>query len=114
MDEDWEDCDEYEFIGDDFDTDESEIDDETLFGDSRLTNASYGHKNFDRRALQKKKDKLRRYDIDLIFEAKINPNKPFRTMLTIEHFKEMMKFEEWLMRLEYPIVPGRPRGWPSN
>ena len=35
-------------------------------------------------------------------------------MLTIEHFKEIMKFEEWLMRLEYPDVPGKPKGWPAN
>ena len=37
--------------------------------------------------------------MNLIFEAKFNPDKPFRTILTVEHFKEIVRFEDWLMNL---------------
>ena len=48
--------------------------------------------------------------MDVIVVAKVDPKKPSGTILTVEHFKEIVRFEEWLYRLEYPIVPGIPRG----
>ena len=48
--------------------------------------------------------------MDVIVVAKADPKKPSGTILTVEHFKEIVRFEEWLYRLEYPIVPGIPRG----
>ena len=46
--------------------------------------------------------------MDLILEAKVDPERPSRTILTVDHFKEIMRFEEWLYRVEYPDVPGIP------
>ena len=34
------------------------------------------------------------------------------SILTIDHFKEIVRFEEWLGTLEYPIVPGVPAKMP--
>ena len=31
-------------------------------------------------------------------------------MLTLDHFKEVARFEQWLMELEYHNVPGIPYG----
>ena len=42
-------------------------------------------------------------------EAKLDQTRPRRTILTVDHFKEIRWFEEWLYRLEYSIVPGIPR-----
>ena len=46
--------------------------------------------------------------MDLIFEAKVDFTRPSRTILTVDHFKEIMRFEEWLYRVEYQNVPGIP------
>lgn len=32
--------------------------------------------------------------------------------MTVEHFKEIVRFQEWLESLEYPIVPGVPAKMP--
>ena len=49
--------------------------------------------------------------MDLLMEAKINPGKPL-TVISKDIFREIVRFEEWLMRLEYPlpaIHPNAPR-----
>ena len=48
----------------------------------------------------------------LIIEAKQDPERSRRTILTYDHFREIQRFNEWLDALEYPIVPGIPRGMP--
>ena len=48
----------------------------------------------------------------MLMVAKEDPKKPLGTIITIDHFKEIRRFEEWLYRLEYPIVPGIPNGMP--
>ena len=45
-------------------------------------------------------------------EAKVDPKRPRRSILTVDHFKEIVRFEEWLYKLEYPDVPGLPFGMP--
>ena len=46
----------------------------------------------------------------LIIEAKQDPERPRRTLLTKDHFREIQRFDEWLNKVEYPIVPGIPFG----
>ena len=47
----------------------------------------------------------------MIIEAKIDPERPFRTILTRDHFREILRFEEWLNRVEYSgFIPGIPYG----
>ena len=46
----------------------------------------------------------------LIIEAKQDPSRPRRTLLTKDHFREIQRFDEWLNRVEYPNVPGIPAG----
>ena len=37
--------------------------------------------------------------------------RPRRTLLTVDHFREIERFNEWLDNLEYPFeVPGIPKG----
>ena len=40
-------------------------------------------------------------------EAKINPGKPL-TVISKDVFREIVRFEEWLMRLEYPLPDIHP------
>ena len=50
-------------------------------------------------------------DMNILVEAKPDPKRPRRTVLTIDHFREIQRFEEWLDKLEYPFeVPGIPKG----
>ena len=51
--------------------------------------------------------------IYLIIEAKDDPARTRKTLLTVDHFKEIERFHQWLDRLEYSIVPGIPRGNPG-
>lgn len=39
----------------------------------------------------------------MIFEAKRPTLESSPSLLTIEHFQEMINFEEWLLNLEYPV-----------
>ena len=39
----------------------------------------------------------------MIFEAKRPTWDAYQTIFTIEHFQEMIRFEEWLLNLEYPV-----------
>ena len=48
--------------------------------------------------------------MDIIIEAKIDLERPRGSMLTLDHFKEIARFEQWLMELEYHNVPGIPYG----
>ena len=48
--------------------------------------------------------------MDVIIEAKISLERPRGSMLTLDHFKEIARFEQWLMELEYHNVPGIPYG----
>ena len=50
--------------------------------------------------------------MDMILEAKVDSKRPSRTILTVDHFKEIRRFEEWLYRVEYPNVPGIPINMP--
>ena len=50
----------------------------------------------------------------LIIEAKQDPKRSRRTILTYDHFREIQRFNEWLDRLEYPIVPGIPKNMPYS
>ena len=48
----------------------------------------------------------------LIVEAKQDPSRPVRTVLTYDHFREIQRFNEWLDKLEYSEIPspGIPKG----
>ena len=47
----------------------------------------------------------------IIVEAKQDPNRPRQTVLTVDHFREIQRFEEWLDDLQYPYeMPGIPKG----
>ena len=49
--------------------------------------------------------------LHLIIEAKQDPKRPRRTLLTVDHFREIQRFSEWLDDLEYPFeMPGIPKG----
>ena len=40
-----------------------------------------------------------------------DPERPRRTLLTVDHFREIERFNEWLDNLEYPFaMPGIPKG----
>ena len=54
--------------------------------------------------------KSRGFGINVIIEAKVDLERPKGSMLTLEHFKEIQRFEQWLMNLEYSDVPGIPYG----
>ena len=42
-------------------------------------------------------------------EAKKDSSKPFTSLLTVDHFKEIERFERWLAKLEYSgDIPGIP------
>ena len=50
-------------------------------------------------------------NMNLIVEAKQDPERPRRTLLTVDHFREIERFNEWLDNLEYPFeVPGITKG----
>ena len=58
-----------------------------------------------------KKTYTRNMDLNLIIEAKQDPERPRRTLLTVDHFREIQRFNEWLDDLEYPFeMPGIPKG----
>ena len=42
-------------------------------------------------------------------ETKVTKDSSSTTLLTKEHFQEMINFEEWLYNTKYPFVPGIPR-----
>ena len=50
-------------------------------------------------------------NVNILVEAKQDPSRPRRTLLTVDHFREIQRFEEWLDDLEFPFeVPGIPKG----
>ena len=56
-----------------------------------------------------KKTYARSMNLNLIIEAKQDPERPRRTLLTVDHFREIQRFNEWLDDLEYPFeMPGIP------
>ena len=46
------------------------------------------------------------HDFVVAIEAKRPTWDSPQTLLTIEHFQEMLNFEEWLMNIEYPVPAG--------
>ena len=47
----------------------------------------------------------RGFGVNLMFVAKTDSEKPVANILTQEHFKEMIRFEQWLLELEYIKPP---------
>ena len=57
-------------------------------------------------------DNRHRFSMDLLMEVKSSSDGSNNSLLTVEHFKEIVRFQEWLESLEYPIVPGIPAKMP--
>lgn len=46
------------------------------------------------------------HEMFLLVEAKRPEAGGLQTLLSVDHFREMMAFEDWLMNIEYPVPPG--------
>ena len=99
------------------DTEEDQSDTEEDFRNLQSSDSSKSDNYYNPKYKERWKDKDRKktyakyMNMNLIIEAKQDPERPRRTILTVDHFREIQRFSEWLDDLEYPHeMPGIPKG----
>ena len=84
---------------------------DTLNVDVRELNSTYYDPYYNEKWKNNQNNEFytRAMDMAIMIVAKPDPTRTRTTVLTVDHFREIQRFEEWLDKLEYPFeVPGIP------